>query len=58
MTTENACALCGNKPADRGLMCAAHRAQDAQIHAGCKCAVCRSDLAKIVACENEDRDDG
>ena len=55
MTTQ-ACALCGNKPADHGLMCAICRAADTAMREGCDCAVCRSDpgRAGIVPCMIEE----
>lgn len=54
---DPACALCGNKPVDHGLMCAACREQDRIIHNGCGCAVCKSDMARIAPCEREPKDE-
>lgn len=60
MTGTNMCAMsidCEGKEADRGLLCADHRAEDAAIHARafsddeCRCPSCRSDLAGLVPCE-------
>jgi len=33
MTGTNTCAMCGNRPADRGLLCSEHRAEDRGISA-------------------------
>jgi len=33
VTGENTCAMCGNRPADRGLLCPVHRAEDQAISA-------------------------
>ena len=54
MTTQ-ACALCGNKPADHGLMCAPCRADDIAMREGCDCAVCRSDVAGLAPCQKDDQ---
>lgn len=56
MTPENLCAMCEDPtPADRGLLCASHRAEDNAIHDRLvddarKCASCQSDMACIHPC--------
>ncbi len=72
-TRTNVCAMsdcCKSLPADHGLMCAYHRAQDDRIMAifapsptvqasmgdECGCTSCRSDLAGLVPCEGEEGD--
>ena len=57
MTGRNTCAMskdCEGKEADRGLMCAEHRAEDAAIHEACDCLPCQQGLTHIAPCQKDD----
>ena len=57
MTGRNTCAMskdCEGKEADRGLMCAEHRAEDVAIHEACDYLPCQQGLTHIAPCQKDD----
>lgn len=55
MSGANQCAMCGNKPADRGLMCPPCREADRAFSDDCcQCVQCREGLTHIMPCSKDD----